>query len=186
MSVDLPSEEDHDEFMDDVDQEGANADVNEGEAKTPKLPEMTRSDKTLKEILDMMTDEDYTPIIPDAVTDYYLNKNGFETSDIRIKRILALATQKFINDIATDAYEYSRIRSASSVYNSSNPQARARQLVAGQQNQGQMANEEEKATSSGGGGSSSGQQGRISLTMEDLSSALSDYGLNVNKPGFYR
>lgn len=73
--------------------------------------DLTRADKTLDEILSMLDDDEFTPIIPDAVTDYYLAKNGFSTSNIKIKRLMALATQKFINDIATDAYEYSRIRS---------------------------------------------------------------------------
>ena len=59
-------------------------------------------------------DGDFAPIIPDAVTDYYLAKNGFETSDIKIKRLLALATQSSLV-ILQDAYEYSRIRSASAV-----------------------------------------------------------------------
>ena len=80
----------------------------------PELPELTRKDKTLKEVLDLL-EGDFAPIIPDTVTDYYLAKNGFSTADTKIKRILALAAQKFVLDIAQDAYEYSRIRSALSV-----------------------------------------------------------------------
>lgn len=158
-----------------------------------ELPELTRKDKTLKEVLDLMDDE-FAPIIPDAVTDYYLAKNGFESSDVKIKRLLALATQKFILDIAQDAYEYSRIRSASAVYNSSNPQVRAKQLIQGQQyvNQQQITG----ANGSGVEGdqqqplhtstNAGNQQGKIVLTMEDLSSALSEYGLNPSRPDFYR
>lgn len=164
----------------------------------PDLPELTRKDKTLKEVLDLM-DGEFAPIIPDAVTDYYLAKNGFETSDVKIKRLLALATQKFILDIAQDAFEYSRIRSASSVYNSSNPQVRAKQLLQGQQ----FANQQSISGSSGGSNTIDGQgdqqpaqqhstsnagnqQGKIVLTMEDLSSALSEYGVNTSRPDFYR
>lgn len=164
----------------------------------PDLPELTRKDKTLKEVLDLM-EGDFAPIIPDAVTDYYLAKNGFETSDVKIKRLLALATQKFISDIAQDAFEYSRIRSSSSVYNSSNPQVRAKQLLQGQQ----FANQQSITGANGGGNSIDGQgdqqqpqqhstsnsgnqQGKIVLTMEDLSSALSEYGVNTSRPDFYR
>lgn len=136
----------------------------------PELPEFTRKDKTLHEILEMM--EDYYPIIPDSVTDYYLAKNGLDCKDVRIKRILALATQKFISDIATDAYEYSRIRSSSTVFNSTNPQARAKALIAG-----------EKQTGSSNNGNSSK---KVVLTMDDLSSAVEEYGLNVSRPDFYR
>ena len=39
----------------------------------PELPDLTRKDKSLKEVLDLM-DGDFAPIIPDAVTDYYLAK----------------------------------------------------------------------------------------------------------------
>ncbi|KAK7679312.1 hypothetical protein QCA50_017702 [Cerrena zonata] len=164
----------------------------------PDLPELTRKDKTLKEVLDLM-DGEFAPIIPDSVTDYYLAKNGFEASDVKIKRLLALATQKFILDIAQDAYEYSRIRNASSVYNSSNPQVRAKQLLQGQQ----FANQQSITGASNGSGTIDGQgeqqpqqqhsssnagnqQGKIVLTMEDLSSALSEYGLNTSRPDFYR
>ncbi|KAK6197987.1 putative transcription initiation factor TFIID subunit [Scheffersomyces amazonensis] len=170
----------------------------------PDLPELTRKDMTLKKVLDLMDDE-FQPIIPDVITDYYLAKNGFETSNIKIKRLLALATQKFVSDITQDAYEYSRIRNSSAVYNSSNPQVRAKQLLQGQQ----YANQQSITGSSTGGGTiaadggveggsgneqsqptshsnAGNQQGKIVLTMEDLSSALSEYGMNTSRPDFYR
>lgn len=155
------------------------------------LPELARKDKTLKEVLDLM-DGDYAPVIPDPVIDYYLAKSGFESSDIKIKRLLALATQKFISDVAQDAYEYSRIRNSSSVYNSSNPQARAKQLLQGQQ----YANLQQIPGSSTGNegegplqpssSTAGNSQGKVVLTMEDLSSALTEYGLNTSRPDFYR
>ena len=159
----------------------------------PELPDLTRKDKTLKEVLDLM-DGDFAPIIPDAVTDYYLAKNGFETSDIKIKRLLALATQKFISDIAQDAYEYSRIRSASAVYNSSNPQVRAKLLLQGQQYANQQslsgnsnnAGEGDQQQSQQSHSNAGNLQGKIVLTMEDLSNALSEYGMNTSRPDFYR
>ena len=158
----------------------------------PELPVLTRKDKTLQEVLDLM-DGDYAPIIPDSVTDYYLAKNGFTSSDVKLKRLLSLATQKFILDIAQDAYEYLRIRNASAVYNSSNPQARAKQLLQGQQyaNQ-QLMTGTTGATVDGDGpqqpssSTAGSQQGKIVLTMDDLSSALAEYGVNVPRPEFYR
>lgn len=185
----------------------------------PGFPQFTRKDKTLLEFLNSM--DDYAPIIPDAVTDYYLAKSGFETADRRIKRLLALATQKFISDIASDAYQYSRIRSASSVSASSNPQARAKALMAGMNGQAMgaagggaggaggaggggggaggaagagaggpngpgQANQSANTGGGGGGGGMGGNQGKLVLTMEDLGSALAEYGLNVRRPDFYR
>lgn len=201
----------------------------------PPIPELTRADKTLDELLDLLDDPDFTPIIPDAVTDYYVAKSGLDlnfTSNIeatKIKRLLALATQKFISDIATDAYEYSRIRSNTAVYSSNNPQARARALMLatmakakgstgnnnssnnndgnntntsnnGNDNNSNDDNSNNNANPNNGNadgdvtvnGSSLNPAGanqnkeRVSLKIEDLSSALDEYGLNINRPQFYR
>ncbi|KAK3840992.1 MAG: transcription initiation factor TFIID 23-30kDa subunit-domain-containing protein, partial [Linnemannia gamsii] len=112
-----------------------------------KEEELNRKDRTLAEFLPMM--ESYNPIIPDAVTDYYLNRTGFDCDDVRIKRLLALAAQKFVSDIATDAFQYCKVR---------------------QQSQKRPAPGKEKKTV---------------LTMEDLSDALGEYGINVKKPDYY-
>ncbi|KAK9458496.1 transcription initiation factor TFIID 23-30kDa subunit-domain-containing protein [Lipomyces oligophaga] len=145
-----------------------------------------RRDRSLKEFLGMM--DDYAPIIPDAVTDYYLMKSGFSSSDVRIKRLLALATQKFISDIATDAYQYSRIHSSwSSAASSANPIASAGQFRPGTQTRfgGSGAAGGGLGGSGGAGGGGSGG-GKSILTMEDLASALAEYGVNIHRPEFYR
>lgn len=202
-----PSRELEDEELDEeFDDAGApeSEDVSKQNQEEPKqepitaaslleLPELTRKDKTLLEMLELMKGE-FAPIIPDGVTDYYLAKNGFETADIRVKRLLALATQKFISDIAQDAYEYSRIRSSSTVYNSSNPQTRAKQLLQSQQYANQQNNGSNGNLDGSGdqqqpllhANNAGNQQGKIVLTMEDLSSALTEYGVNAKRPDFYR
>lgn len=153
--------------------------VDDGSENAFGIPEFTRKDKTLEEILEMM--DSTPPIIPDAVIDYYLTKNGFNVADVRVKRLLALATQKFVSDIANDAYEYSRIRSSVAVSNANNSQARARQLLQGQQQPGvqqisqQQHQQNEKTTAS-----------KVVLTVNDLSSAVAEYGLNIGRPDFYR
>lgn len=207
----------------------------------PPIPELTRADKTLDELLDLLDDPDFTPIIPDAVTDYYVAKSGLDlnfTSNIeatKIKRLLALATQKFISDIATDAYEYSRIRSNTAVYSSNNPQSRARALMlatmakakgstnnnnnnSNNNNNNNNSNDGNNTNGTGNdansnddssnnnanpnGGNADGDitvngsslnpaganqnKEKVSLKIEDLSSALDEYGLNINRPQFYR
>lgn len=65
---------------------------------------------SLSSVLEQL--EDYTPTIPDAVTSMYLMSNGFEAADPRIVRLVALAVQKFISEIANDALQHCKIRSS--------------------------------------------------------------------------
>ncbi|KAG4415167.1 hypothetical protein IFR04_011710 [Cadophora malorum] len=164
-------------------------------AGDPKLP--TRKDASLKDFLSKM--DDYAPIIPDAVTNYYLTKAGLPPppqTDPRLARLLALATQKFIADIAADAYQYSRIRSSNSS-NANNPMgnlgAAAGFPVPGQPTA--APGSKEQAGRGGplgiqrpgyGGGGQGGSQNRTVLTMEDLGMAVGEYGVNVKRGEFYR
>jgi len=118
--------------------------------------EQARKDRTLAEFMLMV--DDFEPLIPNEVTDYYLQRVGFECEDARLKRLLALAAQKFVSDIAADAYQHARIRT--------NAAATGR-------NRGPI------------GGQGSRDKTRTTLTMEDLSAALSEYGINARKPEFY-
>ncbi|PQE28830.1 Transcription initiation factor TFIID subunit 10 protein [Rutstroemia sp. NJR-2017a BBW] len=164
-------------------------------APEPKLP--TRKDVSLKEFLGKM--DDYAPIIPDAVTNYYLTKAGLPPppqTDARLARLLALATQKFIADIAADAYQYSRIRSSNSS-NANNPMgnlgAAAGFPVPGQPTTAPGSKEQQgRGGPLGiqrpgyGGGGQGGSQNRTVLTMEDLGMAVGEYGINVKRGEFYR
>ncbi|KAG0654082.1 Transcription initiation factor TFIID subunit 10, partial [Rhodotorula mucilaginosa] len=69
-----------------------------------------QQDAQLAQLLDQM--DDYKPIIPDEVTDYYLQRAGFDTNDVRVKRLVGLAAQRFISSIASDAFQYARARTA--------------------------------------------------------------------------
>jgi transcription initiation factor TFIID subunit 10 len=148
------------------------------------------------------------PQIPDAVTHYYMTKAGLPPppqTDPRLARLLALATQKFIADVAADAYQYSRIRASNT--NANNPMgslgAAAGFPIPGQQGGvGQVAaggakDQAKGATGPGGaplgiqrpgygGGGQGGSQNRTVLTMEDLGMAVGEYGVNVKRSEFYR
>lgn len=165
----------------------------------PRIPQ--KKDASLREFLGKM--DDYAPIIPDAVTDYYLTLAGLPPppeTDRRLARLMALATQKFIADIAADAYQYSRIRSTNTTSN--NPLTG----LGGAAGFGAMAGGGEGGEGGGGkgkkdggksqplggpragygGGGAGSAQGRTVLTMEDLGMAVGEYGVNVKRGDFYR
>lgn len=142
--------------------------------------------------------------IPDAVTQHHLLLAGLppSTTPLPLSRLLALATQKFIADIAADAYQYSRMRSSASGSGTNAaaaaPGAQASGVggasgagAAGEKAGGGKA---DKSTahvlgvqrSGYGGGGSGGGQGRAVLTMEDLGCAVGEYGVNVKRGEFYR
>ncbi|QIW99045.1 hypothetical protein AMS68_004563 [Peltaster fructicola] len=166
----------------------------------PSIP--AKKDTTLRSFL--AKSDQYTPLIPDAVTDYYLTLAGLPPppeTDRRLARLLALATQKFIADIAADAYQYSRIRSTNTTSN--NPLTGlggAAGFMGGiapaaggdGEGTGKKGKDAGKAAPIGGpragfgGGGAGGQQGRTVLTMEDLGMAVGEYGLNVKRGEYYR
>ncbi|KAK8914185.1 hypothetical protein KSP39_PZI024271 [Platanthera zijinensis] len=58
---------------------------------------------------------DYTPTvrlslsflqIPDELVEHYLGRSGFQCPDLRLTRLVAVATQKFISEVASDALQY--------------------------------------------------------------------------------
>ncbi|KAK5121790.1 hypothetical protein LTR85_004665 [Meristemomyces frigidus] len=174
-------------------------------AMEPRIPQ--KKDASLREFLGKM--DDYAPIIPDAVTDYYLTLAGLPPppeTDRRLARLLALATQKFIADVAADAYQYSRIRSTNTTSN--NPLtglggaagfgANMAQGDGGEGGGGGGGGKGKKDAGAGknaplggpragfGGGGAGGGQGRTVLTMEDLGMAVGEYGVNVKRGEFYR
>lgn len=135
--------------------------------------------------------------IPDAVTNYYLTLAGLPpppTTNPQLARLLALATQKFIADIAADAYQYSRIRAGNTSAN--NPMG-SLGAAAGFPVPGGPAAPGKDAAAKGstalgvqrpgfGGGGQGGGAGRTVLTMEDLGMAVGEYGVNVRRGEFYR
>lgn len=129
------------------------------------------------------------------------------TTPLPLARLLALATQKFVADIAADAYQHSRIRSSNTA-SASNPLgpggmagagagAGGPSNVAGGAGAGGAAGgagaKGQQSTTLGvqrsgfgGGGQGGSGQGRTVLTMEDLGMAVQEYGINVKRGEFYR
>jgi transcription initiation factor TFIID subunit 10 len=139
-------------------EEGSFVNLTENEAKVSvkRDEELFEKDLSLVELMQHM--EQYKPILPDAVIDYYLTKSGFQADDVKIKRVIALAAQKFIADIAYDALQYTKIRQQSTSATQTMSMASA----------------------------TSHSSKKLVLTMEDLSAALAEYGIQVRKPDYYR
>ncbi|XP_031554412.1 transcription initiation factor TFIID subunit 10-like [Actinia tenebrosa] len=116
-------------------------------ATAPQDTKLRSAGASLSEFMTQL--DDYTPTIPDAVTAYYLNRAGFDASDIRVVRLVSLSAQKFISDVANDALQHCKMRG------------------------------------SGQSSRKSGKDKRYTLTMEDLTPALSEYGINVKKPPYF-
>ncbi|KAH7335297.1 transcription initiation factor TFIID 23-30kDa subunit-domain-containing protein [Rhizoctonia solani] len=143
---------------------------------TRRADELARKDRTLAEFMLMLDEYDplasislfyrigSTHVIPNEVTDYYLQRAGFECEDVRLKRLLSLAAQKFVSDIAADAYQHARIRT------NAQPAARART---------------DKAGTTAVTTALARDKTRTVLTMDDLSAALAEYGIHTRKPEFY-
>ncbi|CAJ2634120.1 transcription initiation factor TFIID subunit 10-like isoform X2 [Trifolium pratense] len=68
-------------------------------------------DSALSDFLSSLTD--YTPTIPDELVEHYLAKSGFQCPDVRLTRLVAVATQKFVAEVAGDALRHCKARQSS-------------------------------------------------------------------------
>ncbi|XP_076237187.1 transcription initiation factor TFIID subunit 10 [Calliopsis andreniformis] len=119
--------------------------------ETPQVYSTNEETKTAGQPLSdfLLQLEDYTPTVPDAISEHYLHTAGFNTTDPRIVRLVSLAAQKFISEIANDALQHCKTRGA---------------------------NQNTKTK---------GKDRRYTLTMEDLTPAVAEYGIIVKKPHYF-
>lgn len=163
---------------------------------TSRLEPRALSATLMKDVDGCLTEQQQ---IPDAVTAHHLLLAGLPpaTTPLPLQRLLALATQKFIADIAADAYQYSRMRSSNSTATAAATALGPGGVQIGQPAGGGAGAEKGKGAQSSqhvlgvqragyGGGGSGGGQGRAVLTMEDLGCAVGEYGVNVKRGEFYR
>lgn len=121
--------------------------------------EEANKDRSLAQLLGML--DGYRPVIPDEVAQYYLQKSGVDNTDPRLNRLLSISAERFIDQIVSSSYQYSRIRSNATA--------------------GRPSGSGANATSTGATGGAGGQQdkSRTVLTMDDVRAACADFGIDA-------
>lgn len=77
---------------------------------TPHIPGV--EGMTEGEISTFLTSlDEFTPTIPDGLTNHYLKQSGIAEPDVRITRLISIAAQKFVTQIAADARQCAQQRS---------------------------------------------------------------------------
>ncbi|XP_042485307.1 transcription initiation factor TFIID subunit 10-like [Macadamia integrifolia] len=117
---------------------------------TPSGEGRHEDDSALSDFLASLMD--YTPTIPDELVEHYVAKSGFQCPDVRLIRLVAVATQKFVSEVATDALQQCKARQAAAVKDKREKQQKDKRLI---------------------------------LTMEDLSKALREYGVNMKHQEYF-
>uniref|UniRef100_A0A7S0X614 Transcription initiation factor TFIID subunit 10 n=1 Tax=Mantoniella antarctica TaxID=81844 RepID=A0A7S0X614_9CHLO len=136
---------------------GSGSDGDEREAPPPSMtPNIPGIDGMSEEDIAafMETLDEFTPTIPDGLTNHYLKMSGIKEPDVRITRLISLATQKFISQIAQDSRQ-----------------------CAIQRTEMQFRDKRDRGYDT--------KDKRVVMTMDDLSAALTEYGVNVNKPPYF-
>jgi transcription initiation factor TFIID subunit 10 len=103
--------------------------------------------------------DEWEPTIPDEVIEFYLARTGFHCPDKRVKRMIALAAERFLSEVAREAYQSCRMRMPNYVAKSS-----------------RIPEGDTAATPKEHG---------LALTMEDLAQALAHFGVDLKKPEYW-
>ena len=88
------------------------------------------------------------------------------------KRLLSLSAQKFISDLSRDAYHFAKLRVNGQTAGRGRPTAAVSLAASSSQEWNMLLELTEQ------------DKNRVVLTMEDLSLALAEHGVNVKKPDY--
>ncbi|KAH1131595.1 hypothetical protein J1N35_002973 [Gossypium stocksii] len=112
---------------------------------------------------------DYAPTIPDELVEHYLAKSGFQCPDVRLIRLVAVATQKFVAEVASDALQHCKARQAAVVKDKREKQQKVIYLCL-----------LSFLISFGLSDPLLEQDKRLILTMDDLSKSLREVGIEIS------
>ncbi|CAF1319309.1 unnamed protein product [Adineta steineri] len=136
-----------------------------------------------------------TPVIPDTVTKFYMRQCGLQTDDERVVKLLSVSVQKFMSDIVNDCYQLHKLREKST-----NRPATAAAALPTTTATTQAAVTEPAVTTAAtttttttttdsSANAANAKKPVTStnqtLTLNDLSHVLGEYGINVKKTFYY-
>jgi len=82
-----------------------------GDERKERLDQISSVSPELYKVQDIAEKlEDYSPVLPDATVQAILSNSGLQTTDPQLTRVVSVAAQKFISDIAYDALQHCKMR----------------------------------------------------------------------------
>jgi transcription initiation factor TFIID subunit 10 len=151
--------------------------------------------KTPGEILDDFCTElkDINTTLPDSVINHYMRKSGFVVNDEKLVKIISIASQKFISEIVNDVMQHHKLKTKSSNLLNANQAANSAgagpststAASGGASVTGGNAGASGSNTTTATNKSKTGSTAPLTLTLEDLSQVLTEYGINVKKPYYF-
>lgn len=147
--------------------------------------------KTPGEILDDFCTElkDINTTLPDSVINHYMRKSGFVVNDEKLVKLISIASQKFISEIVNDVMQHHKLKTKSSNLLNANQASNSGGAGGPTTSSGGGANGAAAPSTSGSnsqtGASKNKGSAPLTLTLEDLSQVLTEYGINVKKPYYF-
>ncbi|CAF1172655.1 unnamed protein product [Rotaria sp. Silwood1] len=126
--------------------------------------------------------DQFTPAIPETVTKYYMRQCGLQTDDDRVIKLMSVSVQKFMTDIINDCFQLHKIREKSTnrpaptaAVAAANVQPSTTEAIATTTDQSTNAASSKKPITST----------NQTLTLNELTHVLGEYGINVKKTFYY-
>ncbi len=140
--------------------------------------------------------DQFTPVIPETVTKFYMRQCGLQTEDEQVVKLLSVSVQKFMSGnfqnwnyffdlvfykgIINDCYQLHKLRERST-----NRPGAAAAAVAQPSTTEATASTTDQSASAAATGKKPVVATNQTLTLNDLTHVLGEYGINVKKTFYY-
>ncbi|CAF1091723.1 unnamed protein product [Didymodactylos carnosus] len=161
--------------------------------EAPAIDDGTDTPMSLDELQDFYSTLDaFIPVIPETVTKYYMRQCALQTNDERLVKLLSVSVQKFISEIVNDCYQLCKLRekttNRTTTTNTNNATTTITNAnVTSSSVDPTNTNTNEEATTSTQLATTITKERKLpaTLTLNDLSTVLSEYGINMKKTLYY-